>query len=143
MIDVPHRDERTFSRYHFGDQRFTVKINEIVLVVHEVEADLTGDIFEQRWTVGRLDGWTVHRLLLRHRESLVRGDARKGARATVGPIHDHRVERIDSAHTEGQGVVDARLKAPRRLELLHELGGFGLQGHTCAHRKTVRTVAQE
>jgi len=110
------------------DQPLAVEVDEGVFLVHEIEADLRAHVAEHRRLGGWADGCSSVRVHLANREPLIRGNGRDDARPSIGPIDDHRLERIDPPDAEREGVVHAGLESTRRLELLREELAVAHQG---------------
>src|SRR5205823_4596161 len=89
----------------------------------------------------------LHGLRLSHRETLVDGDVRPRAHATVGggPLDDDGVHCVASgpAEPEGQEIIDARLEAARRAQLLEQFPRAVVYGHLCAERESIPGVSLE
>src|SRR5437899_12999119 len=144
-IDVAYGDERPFGGQHLGGERLAVEIHEVVLVVHEVDADGRGHVRED-WGDGRerRDGPSDGRpIRLPDRDVLIRADVSRDTPARIGPIDGQRVQRRAVTNAEREDIVHARLKSARWLELLHELALAVVHRHARTGGQPVHAVAQQ
>src|SRR2546430_16488429 len=134
-----------FGRKQLRHERLAVERRECVLAVHVREGDLVRDVGEQRGSGLGLRGWARHGLRLVDRDPLVRRHVREEADPSLPawPLHLDGIERVAWSDPEREDVVDARLKATRRLLFLVKLPPTAPQGHCGADGETIRARSVE
>src|SRR5213078_3085102 len=134
-----------FGRKALRDERLAVEIDEIVFVVDVGEGERIRYISQNRCSRGSGLGARGSGFGFPYSQALVRRDARQQAHSSfpIRPLDLHRVERVAWSDSEREDVVDAGLKATRRLFFLVKLPPTAPQRHFGADGETIRARSVE
>ncbi len=142
-VHVRHRHERALPREHLRHQTLPIEIDEGVLPVHEVQRHTVGDVGEQDPFPSRRRRRARAGGRLPDGDALVRRHGLQHADPAVGPLDREHVDGIEASQPERQHVIDARLEAPRRHQLLDDELLAGPQRHPRPDPEAVGSVTLE